>query len=720
MKNLIEKTNFYLSNLANLWETDIVWLQEVIRFHNELYYKNEAPIISDKEYDDLFKLLKNLEEKYNVFDSNSPTKRIDVLISNQFNKWVHKSPMISLDNTYDTEDILDFEKRILNILKKEIVIPYIIELKFDWLWVSLTYKSWKLIKALTRGNWIEWEDITINALQITSIPKEIPLELDEEVEIRWEVVMPIKSFEDLNKSRLESWEKLFANPRNAASGSLRQIDYEVTKSRNLEFFAYSFPFLEWKTKTLTVKWKEVLINTYYNYSKLLESLGFHISPYLFRAKNISEVASEIEKLTNNKPQFWFEIDGLVMKVDNLSLWQTLWATEHHPRYAIAYKFPALNVRTQVLDIEHSVWRTWIITPIAHLEPVNVSWVVVRRATLHNYDELTKKDVRIGDSVFIVRAGEVIPEVISVIVESRTGDETVVNPPEFCPSCNTRVVKDEWKVAWYCPNKKWCPAQTLGSLISFVSKVWANIEWLGDKIIEIFIDKWYITDFSSIYKLVRYRDEILTLEWFKDKRIQNILDEVELSRNIPLNNFFVALWIPQIGKKTAKTLLNFLTTRGKLDEIFTYRQDKEFSQEFRSEQSRLFLEVFDSLNSEELETIKDIWPVGAHSIVYYFEEYRELVRDLLLEINFTLPKQVDISLLSDSKIAGKSFCVTWSFSNISRDEIHKIIEDNWWETRTSVSSNLTYLIAWESAWSKLKKAQDLWIQILSLDEFMEMV
>lgn len=744
MKQELELTKKYLYTEQNLTNDDIIPLQELVRFHNELYYKNEAPIISDKEYDDLFKLLKNLEEKYNVFDSNSPTRRIDVLVSNQFNKWIHKSPMISLDNTYDSDDILDFEKRILNILKSDVRIAYNIELKFDWLGVSLTYKWWKLVKALTRGNWVEWEDITINALQINSIPKEIPFKI-EEIEIRWEVVMPIKSFENLNKQRLESWEKLFANPRNAASGSLRQIDYEVTKSRNLEFFAYSFPYLEWlpspptplhdiergvdidslksieniqNLAPLSTSGEGLGVRFYSEEINLLSSWWFHISPYFYQAKDINEVVREIEKLTQNKPTFDFEIDGLVLKINDLSLWKTLGTTEHHPRYAIAYKFPAVNVRTQVLDIEHSVWRTWIVTPIAHLEPVNVSWVIVRRATLHNYDELAKKDVRIGDNVFIVRAWEVIPEVISVITETRTWNELVVNPPVKCPSCETELKQDSWKVAWYCPNKKFCPAQTLGSLISFVSKNWANIEWLWDKIIELFLDKWFITDFSSIFKLARYRDEILTLDWFKEKRIQNILDEVEIARNMPLNSFFVALGIPQIGKKTAKTLLNFLTTSGKLDDIFTYRQDKEFSQEFRTEQASLFLEIFDNLSSVELETIKDIWPVGAHSIVYYFEEYRELVSDLLSEINFTLPNKILVN--TDSKIAGKSFCVTGSFSNISRDEIHKIVEDNWGETRTSVSSNLDYLIAWESAWSKLKKAQDLWVQILSLDEFISMV
>lgn len=735
MNSLIKKSDYFLKNTENLTRDDIFSLQEIIREHNSLYYNSQDPVITDREYDDLFKILKSLEEKYNVFDPNSPTKRIDVLVGNQFQKWTHISPMISLDNTYDTEDILDFEKRIRNILKSEIELHYIIELKFDWLGTSITYKNGKLLRALTRGNWVEGEDITVNALQINSIPKEIPFISDDEIEIRWEVVMPFTSFEDTNKKRLASWEKLFANPRNAASGSLRQIDYTVTRDRNLEFFAYSFPYMEDIQE----------VRSYSEEIDLLSARWFLTSPYFFKAKNIESVANEIIKLTNNKPVFPFDIDWLVLKIDNLSLWQELWTTEHHPRYAIAYKFPATNVRTKVLDIEHSVWRTWVITPIAHLEPVNVSGVVVSRATLHNYDELTKKDVRIGDSVFIVRAWEVIPEVISVIIESRTGKELVVDPPELCPSCQTLIIRDTGKVAWYCPNKKLCPAQTLGSLISFVSKHWANIEWLWDKIIELFIEKWLITDFTSIYKLHNYQDEILSFEWFKDKKLNNILDEVDKSRAMPLANFFVALWIPQVGRKTAKTLVNYLVANGKLDEIYQMKNEEwkiknlpsivissemkwnemesRDLKEWRMKNDTLaiaFKNVFDKLEFEELQNIRDIWPVGAHSIVYYFEEFSELVYNLLLELNISLPIMSNQTDWWSGKLAWKSFCVTGSFPNISRDEIHKIIEENVWETRTSVTKNLTYLIVWSEAWSKLTKATELWVAILTIEEFMEMV
>ncbi len=745
LKDLLEKSKYFL-NWGDFNKEEVKELQDILREHNKLYYNEESPIITDKEYDDLFKLLKSLEEKYNIFDVNSPTKRIDVLVGNQFNKWTHIAPMISLDNTYDSEDILGFEKRILNILKRKIELPYVIELKFDWLWVSLTYRNWKLVRALTRWNWVEWEDITVNALQINSIPKEIPFDIDEPLEIRWEVVMPISSFEDLNKRRLDAGEKLFANPRNAASWSLRQIDYRVTKDRNLEFFAYSFPYLE---NLMNIKWEP--ISSYSQEINVLDSWGFRTSPYLFKAKDIHAVVNEIIELTQNKPTFAFEIDWLVLKLDNLDLWRSLWTTEHHPRYAIAYKFPATNVRTKVLDIEHSVWRTWIITPIAHLEKVNVSWVVVGRATLHNYDELTKKDVRIGDSVFIVRAWEVIPEVISVITEARTWEEKVVLPPEKCPSCETQIIRDNWKVAWYCPNRKWCPAQTLGSLISFVSKHGANIEWLWDKIIELFIEKWYITDFVSIFHLKEYRNEILGLEWFKEKKIGNILYEVERARNMNIANFFVALWIPQVGKKTAKVLAKYLSNSGKLDESINFQlqsknekqlksvskphnenqlnflesQNNDFEEiekdtkNYRLELSELVGQAIKSLSFEELQEIRDIWPVWAHSIVYYFEEYSDLVNRLLQELDPELPAKL-LSIESAWILSWKSFCVTWSFLDISRDEIHAMIEENDWEVRTSVTGKLDYLIAWVDAWSKLTKAKDLWIKIIGIEEFFWML
>lgn len=703
-EQLVKWSNFFLNPTRDINKEDVTQLQEVIRENNRLYYNEESPVISDKEYDILFKTLKNLEESFNIYDSNSPTKRIDVLASNQFEKGFHMSPMISLDNTYDEEDLKDFEKRIRNIIKDDSKkLEYFIEFKYDWLGMSLTYENWKLVRALTRWNWIEWEDITVNAMQFQDkfVPKAIPYK--GKIEVRWEVIMTKFEFERLNKKRLETWEKLFANPRNAASWSLRQIDYNITRSRNLSFYAYSCPYLESEEnrKEFAIAVNREEVKTYKDYENTLYDLWFQTQRMAFATdiKDMDSIFSYIELLWNLRDELDFEIDGLVIKLNDISLWNTLWTTEHHPRYAIAYKFPATNVRTTVLDIEHSVWRTWIITPIAHLDPVNVSWVVVSKATLHNYDELAKKDVRIGDNVFIVRAWEVIPEVVSVITEARNGEEIQVWPPEACPSCSTKLVKDDWKVAWYCPNKKLCPAQTLGSLISFVSKYWANIEGLWDKIIELFVEKWIITDFVSIYRLPDFKDEILTFEWFKEKRIQNILDEVEASRSMNLANFLVALWIPQVGRKTAKVLEKYVAWKIEWQGI---------------------LEVLISLTIEELELIKDIWPIWAHSIVYYFEENLGLVSGLLEYISPKLP-QIQVSSESvENEILWKSFCVTGGFEWITRDEIHELIENNAWEVRTSVSSKLDFLIVWSDAWSKLTKAKELWVGILDLDWFYKML
>ncbi|EKD29253.1 MAG: hypothetical protein ACD_78C00464G0010, partial [uncultured bacterium (gcode 4)] len=419
---LLVQTTHLLSNISSLKESDIPALVEILREHNRLYYSEQSPIISDREYDALFQALKNLEEQYSTVDMLSPTKRIDVLVSSQFQKWLHAWPMISLDNTYDEKDLLDFEKRIRNVLKSDKILWYFMELKFDGLGLSLTYRNGELVRALTRGNGVEGEDVTINALQIENIPKTIPFQ--EEVEIRGEVVLPISEFNRINRERMETGEKVFSNPRNAASGSLRQLDYTITASRNLAFYAYSFPYLEeqvtnrnwmvvdemekreWKTESGNMD----KIFTYHQYLAILESYGFTITPYLFYAENIENLAKEVHRLWENRPVFDFEIDGLVVKLAKLSLWNTLGTTEHHPRYAIAYKFPAIHVRTKLLSIEHSVGRTGIITPVAILEPVNVGGVTVSRATLHNYDELAKKGVMEGDQIFIVRAGEVIPEV----------------------------------------------------------------------------------------------------------------------------------------------------------------------------------------------------------------------------------------------------------------------------------------------------------------------
>jgi len=687
--------SFLRREAPSVTESDIQVLQSLLRAHNERYYLHSDPVIDDGQYDRLFQLLKDAEARLGIVDPNSPTQRIEVLLSQQFQKGFHLKPMISLDNTYDVEDILEFGKRACNYLGRQDPLACLLELKFDGLGMSLLYRNGSFVRALTRGNGVEGEDISVNALQVGGVPRMIPF--DGEIEIRGEVVMPHAEFDRVNRERLASGEKLFANPRNAASGSLRQLDPNITKSRGLQFFAYSVPYLETEYDVFGITKYDQGI------AKLFE-WGFDISPFFERFASIEDLAIRVEEFASKKPKFAFDIDGLVIKLQEYALWNELGATEHHPRSAIAYKFPQELVRTRVNFIEHSVGRTGIVTPVAHLEGVNVSGVIVRRATLHNYEELERKDVRIGDQVFIQRAGEVIPEVVASIPEVRTGAEEIVGPPPYCPSCGTPLAKEADKVAVFCPNRATCPAQTSGALKAFVSKHAANIDGLGDKIIDLFIEKGFLTDFVSIYHLHHYRDQILGMEGFELKKTDNILTAIEGSRTMDLSRFFLALGIPEVGRKTAKTLAEYLSTavsRLAIDE--------------NSDTQALLVDALSGLSIESLVEIRDIGPVSAESITDFFTDNRDMVMRLLREVRPKIALGIAGGILS-----GKSFCVTGSFENVSRDDIHTQIEANGGEVRSSVSAKLDYLIVGSDAGSKLEKANGFGVAILTLDDFRGML
>lgn len=707
---LLSRTLEILKNPAILAQSDIAEVRDLLREHNRRYYVESDPVVSDAEYDALFTLLQSLEEKFSDFDAESPTSRIDVLLSRQFEKGNHRYPMISLDNTYDADDLSDFEKRIRNILGAEDALAYDVELKFDGLGASLTYEGGKLVRALTRGNGREGEDVTVNVMTVKNVPKTIPYK--GFLEIRGEIILPHEAFRRTNEERLLSGEKLFANPRNAASGSLRQLDYKITAERGLQFFAYSSPVFEESGADFGV-------DTYRQYVAKLHEWGFEITPYLHFAQNLESLLAEVAKLTENRPSFPFDIDGLVVKLDRLDLWRELGTTEHHPRYAIAYKFPQVHVRTKVLDVEHSVGRSGAVTPVAHLEPVNVTGVTVRRATLHNYEELAAKDVRIGDHVFIIRAGEVIPEVVSTIAEARDGTEKIVEVPKVCPSCGAALAKDEGKVAVYCPNRLECPAQTSGSLKTFVSKHAANVDGIGEKGISLFLEKGLVTDFASIYRLPFRREEILELEGFETKKTDNLIREIGKSRSMDLANLLVGLGIPEVGRKTAKTLAQYVA--GRIPEGMRISDDsitvsgvtvvesEEAATEARVRGEDL-LAIFAEFTSEELQTVDDVGPSTAESVVSYFEENRDSLSELFKELAPTVPEAKKIG-----KLTGKSFCVTGSFEGASRDEIHEFIEVHGGEVRSSVSGKLGYLVVGEDAGSKLEKARSLGVETIGLEE-----
>ncbi len=728
-KEALEKWFFFLNKEETMIsEERIKELQEIILLHNSLYYEKESPIISDFEYDVLFKKLKYLEEKYDVEQKITASVWASFKQSS-FKKVAHSRPMKSLDNTYDEWDLRDFDERVkknlwekYNELKEEIVpslfndsetsprgyslasqftlssewqkwkkitiqkwnsnnLSYILEFKFDGLGIELIYEEGNLIQAITRGNWVEWEDVTENIMQIQNIPQKINYK--KTLEVRGEVVMPISSFEMLNKEAKKNGEKIFSNPRNAASGSLRVLDTTITKQRNLKFFAYDLAnFAEFI--------QEEKKQTYYEVIKDLENLGFEISSYFKKCKDIEEVIKNIENFWNIKKEIDFEIDGLVIKVDNIKLWENIGFTEHHPRYAVAYKFPTEIARTKILSVEHSVWRTGTITPVANLEPIHLWGVIVKRATLHNYDEVENLDVRIGDTIFIKRAWEVIPKILSVVKEARQKNEEKIEIPLICPICHTKVEKDEGKVRYYCPNVKWCPAQIKESIAYSVWKAGFNIDGLWEKQVETFLEEGIINDLVDIFTIKEKKDVILLLPWFKEKSVQNIIDAVEKAKKQQIVDFLSALAIPWVGKKTAKTLaLLFDSQQSLLDFDFT---------------------------QEDLEALEDIGPEIASSVIEFFDNKKEFIKKLLQLLDIEFSKKI----VWEGVFMKKKICITGSFEKYNRDELIKIIEENWGEFVSSVSVKTDFLLAWEKAGSKRAQAQKFWIKIISLELFFDMI
>ncbi len=661
---------------------DIEKLQELVAYHSDLYYNKENPIISDFEYDELFKKLTILEDKFNI--TNKQTSLIwSELIESSFQKVKHSRPMISLDNTYNEDDLNDFNDRILKLSWIKWVVEYSLEFKFDGLWVELIYKDWELIQAITRGDWIKWEDVTQNIMQIANIPKTITYK--DHLEVRGEVVMPISVFNKLNEKAKIEWIKIFSNPRNAASWSVRMKDNRITKQRQLKFFAYDLAnFEEFRIKEN--------ISEYYDVIKDLEKLWFDISSYFLKLGWIKEVINAIKNFWDTKKTIDFEIDWLVLKVNNISLWQNIWFTEHHPRYAISYKFPAEILTTKILSIEHSVWRTWTITPVANLEAINIGWVIVKRATLHNYEEVENLDVRIWDTVFIKRAGEVIPKIISVVKEWSRDNLERIFPPKYCPSCETEVRKDDDKVRYYCPNDIDCPAKHHEKLTFAVWKGWFNIDGLWEKQIETFLDNWIINNLVDVFKISEKQASILELEGFKEKSVENLIAWIEKAKKLNIATLLTALWIPWVWKKTAKTLSKLFKDKSSL---------LNFSEKL-----------------ENLELLEDIWPEIAKNVIEYLnnEAHRRILRELveILDIEYYEEKIVDNS----SDFFQKKMCVTWSFEWFSRDQLAEKLENAWWVFVSSVSKKTDFLLAWEKAGSKLKKANDLWVEVIDLNIFLD--
>jgi len=688
MNFLTESIDFLTKDINSFTLDDTKKLQELIKYHSDLYYNKEKPIISDSDYDKLFKKLEILEEKFDI--KNKQTSKVWAeLIESSFKKVKHSRPMISLDNTYNEDDLKDFDERVIkNIWDEKIKkVKYTIEFKFDWLWVELIYKNWKLVQAITRWNGIEGEDVTQNVMQIDNIPKEI--DYKDHLEIRWEVVMPISSFEELNKKALESWEKVFSNPRNAASWSLRMKDNRITKQRKLKFFAYDLAnFEEFRLKEK--------ISKYYDVIKDLEWLAFDISSYFEVCDSIEEVINKIDNFGDLKKELDFEIDGLVIKVNNIDLWEKIGWTEHHPKYAIAYKFPAEILTTKILSVDHQVWRTGTVTPVANLEPINIGWAVIKRATLHNYEEVDNLWIAVWDYVFIKRAWEVIPKIISLAEKGL--DRKKIEVPKICPSCGGEVKKDDDKVRYFCDNKN-CPEQIKEKLVYAVGKNWFNMDWLWEKQIRKFYELWFIKDLADIFELEKYKEDILALEWFQEKSVDNIINSIEKAKKVEIATLINSLSIPWVGKKTAKILAKLFKNE---DDLLNF-----------------------SYSLEDVEALEDIWPEIWQNVLEFFtnKENKELLQRLvdILDINYYQDKTID----SNSLFAWKKVCITGSFvwenwEKIPRDNLIKKLEEAWGNFVSSVSKNTDYLLAWEKAGSKLDKAEKLGVKIINLTYFFKNV
>ena len=652
-------------------------IKELIKILNEAnynYYVLDKPTITDQEYDKYLRELMNLEEKYpELKQSSSPTTRVGGEVIDEFRKVVHEVPMMSLSNVFNEEEIIAFDERV----RKEIPNPkYIVELKIDGLSVSLKYKNGHLIMGATRGDGVTGEDITHNVKTIKSIPLELKEKID--VEVRGEIYMKKSTFEKINEEKKKKNEELFANPRNAAAGSVRQLDSKIAASRGLDNFSYHLPEAE-----------KYGISTHEEALNFIKKLGFVVNPNIKKVNNINELLEYVHYWTEHRNELPYEIDGIVIKLDDLEGQKKLGFTTKYPKWATAYKFPAELALTKLKDITFTVGRTGQVTPNAVLEPVILMGSTISRATLHNEDYVKELGLKIGDIVAIKKAGDVIPEVVEPIIERRTGNEVDFHMTTICPICHSTLVRKENEAAYYCVNPK-CDKVKIESLIHYVSRDTLNIEGLGDRIIEDFYNMGYLDDVTDFYYLRDRKEELKELEGFGEKSINNILFNIEESKKQSLERLIFALGIRYVGKKVAKILAEYYKN---MDNLF-------------------------STTYEELVKIDNIGEIIAQSVFNYIQQEENIERiNKLKELNVNmnyLVKKVEIN----SNFAGKTFVLTGTLSQLTREEASLKIEENGGKTTSSVTSKTDVVLVGENPGSKYEKAIKLGIPIWSEEEFLK--
>ncbi len=642
-------------------------LVEILKQAGVEYYTLDNPTLTDREYDNLMDELLKIEKKHPEWiRDDSPSKHIGGEVISKFEKVKHKVPLMSIADVFNIDELIEWDKKVRKAVGD---VEYVCELKIDGLSVNLTYEFGELKQASTRGNGMIGENITHNVKTIKSIPSK--LKSPDSIEIRGEIYMPIESFNALNEDREARGEPLFQNPRNAAAGSVRQLDSSITKSRKLEAFFYHVPSLN--------------VKTHYEALEYLRQNGFIVNPNIEHVHNIDKVIKYIDKWTELRATLPYDIDGIVVKVNSLDLQRELGTTAKYPKWVIAYKFPALEVTTKLRDVIFTVGRTGQITPNAVLDPVRIMGSTVSRATLHNMDFIRERNLEIGDIVVVRKAGDVIPEVVKNVLEKRENTKKI-EEIEHCPICRSLLTHSSSGIDLMCPNED-CPARNIESLIHFVDRKAMNIVGLGERIIEDFYNMGIISDFVSIYNLFERREELMELEGFGSKSITKLLDNIEESKNNSLENLLFALGIKGIGEKNAKILAK---KYGSLNNLM-------------------------NAPIEELNDINDIGPILAESIHSFFKnsENRKEIEGLIAKGVNT--KYHGMQERFDERFTNKKFVITGTIDKYSRDELKEILGAYGGKTVESVSKNTNVVIVGENPGSKYDKAVSLGITIWREDE-----
>ena len=664
-------------------EERIADLRKQIRYHNYRYYVLNDPVVSDHEYDLLLRELQDLEAAHpELITPDSPTQRVGAEPLEAFSKVRHPVPMLSLANAFDEAELRAWRERFLRLLPEETALAYVVEPKIDGLAIALTYEGGRFVRGATRGNGLVGEDVTGNLRTVKTVPLRIPASSDgppapPRIEVRGEVYMPLEDFEELNRRQAEAGEKLFANPRNAAAGSLRQLDPRITATRPLSLFAYQIGIME--GGEVASQWESL---------HLLRSLGFPVNRDIARFSDFEAVVAYCHEWMEKRDNLSYEADGVVVKIDDLTTQARLGFVGREPRWAMAYKFPAREATTRLLEVQINVGRVGTLNPVAILEPVEVGGVTIQHAGLHNFEDIARKDIRVGDVVRIKRAGDVIPHVIGPVEDLRTGEERVIEPPERCPSCSESVVRPEGEVAVYCLNPA-CPAQRVERITHFVYAM--DVEGMGARTVQLFVDKGLLRDAADLYSL--RREDILALEGFAEKSADNLLAAIEATKERPLQRLLAALGIRGVGWTVAGALA---THFGSLDRLMV-------------------------ASEEELQEIEGMGPHTASSIVAWFgrERNRQLIGRLRAAGLRIVERVVETG--QPLPLAGLTFVITGTLPSMSRERAKALIEEHGGKVSGSVSSKTSYVLVGDKpGGTKTNAAQKLGVPTIDERELLLMV